>query len=102
LAATAFVACGRSNGPNGASPDSPAPPSALPPDTAPYFPGAAWRTATPEQVGIPASVLARVGERVSSRTWRGLDSFIVIRHGYVVQESYYGSSARDDVHIWWS
>ncbi len=72
--------------------------TALPPDASTYFPGATWRTATPEQAGVPGSVLARVGQRIASRTWRGLDSFIVIRHGYVVHETYYGASSRDDVH----
>jgi len=43
-------------------------------------------------------VIARVGERLASRAWRGLDSFIVIRHGYLVHEAYYGASSRDDVH----
>jgi CubicO group peptidase (beta-lactamase class C family) len=43
-------------------------------------------------------VLARVGQRIASRTWRGLDSFIVIRRGYLVHETYYGSSSREDVH----
>ena len=43
-------------------------------------------------------MLARVGQRISSRTWRGLDSFIVIRRGYLVHETYYGASSRDDVH----
>lgn len=97
LAATALVACGGSDGASGTSPDR-APSTSLPPDTTAYFPGATWRTATPEQVGIPGSVLERVGQRIASRAWRGLDSFLVIRHGYLVHETYYGASSRDDVH----
>ncbi len=89
----AWVACGGPDG-GGAPPDT----TPLPPDAATYFPDATWRTATPEQVGIPSSVLARVDERVASRTWRGLDSCLVIRRGYLVHEAYYGASSRDDVH----
>jgi len=98
FAATASLACGGSDRATGASPDRAPDSTPLPPDTSTYFPGATWRTATPEQVGIPGSVLARVDQRVASRTWRGLDSFIVIRRGYLVQEAYYGASSRDDVH----
>jgi len=98
FAATAFIACGGSDGLGGASPGRAPDSTALPPDASTYFPGATWRTATPEQVGIPGSVLARVDQRLASRTWRGLDSFIVIRHGYLVHETYYGASSRDDVH----
>jgi beta-lactamase family protein len=98
FAAAAFIACGGSDGASGTSPDRAPDATALPPDAATYFPGSAWRTAAPEQVGIPGSVLARVGERLASRAWGGLDSFIVIRRGYLVHESYYGASSRDDVH----
>jgi CubicO group peptidase (beta-lactamase class C family) len=76
----------------------PQPAATLPPDEAPYFPDATWRTASPDEVGVPGDVLARVGQRIASSTWRGLDSFIVIRRGYLVHETYYGSSSRDDVH----
>ena len=70
----------------------------LPPDAVTYFPETTWRTASPEQVGIPTSVLARVDQRVASNAWRGLNSFLVIRRGYLVMERYFGGSSRDDVH----
>ena len=76
----------------------PQPVATLPPDEASYFPDSTWRTASPDEVGVPADVLARVGDRIASRTWRGLDSLIVIRRGYLVYETYYGASSRDDVH----
>src|SRR5688572_23548091 len=75
-----------------ATSDRPQPAATLPPDEVPYFPDATWRTASPDEVGVPSDVLARVGQRIASSTWRGLDSFIVIRRGYVVHETYYGSS----------
>ena len=67
FAATAFLACGGSDGASGTSPERAPDSTALPPDASTYFPGATWRTATPEQVGIPESVLARVDQRVASR-----------------------------------
>src|SRR5688572_29397736 len=87
--AVALCACGGTNGIESSS---------LPPDASTYYPDSTWRTATPEQVGVPSDVLARVGQRLASRTWRGLDSFLVVRRGYLVHESYYGTSSRDDVH----
>lgn len=93
-------ACGGSGGEDSvvstANPPSPA--AALPSDTTTYFPGATWRTASPEQVGIPSSVLDRVDQRMAAGAWRGLNSFLAIRHGYLAKETYYGGSSRDDVH----
>jgi CubicO group peptidase (beta-lactamase class C family) len=95
--AVALCACGGANE-TGSLPSSSTPVSSLPPDASTYYPDSTWRTATPEQVGVPSDVLARVGQRIASRTWRGLDSFIVVRRGYLVHETYYGTSSRDDVH----
>jgi CubicO group peptidase (beta-lactamase class C family) len=101
FALAALCACGgsRAGGGVGATLE-PTPPltTALPPDTTTYFPDATWRTASPEQAGIPSSVLARVDQRMASGTWRGLNSFLVVRHGYLVRETYFGGSSRDDVH----
>ena len=96
IIALASSACGGAN--ETGSPSSSTPVSSPSPDATPYSPGATWRTATPDEVGVPADVLARVGQRVASRTWRGLDSFIVVRRGYLVHEAYFGASYRDDVH----
>jgi CubicO group peptidase (beta-lactamase class C family) len=68
FAATTFLACGGSDRATEASPDRAPDSTAPPPDASTYFPGATWRTATPEQVGIPGSVLARVDQRVASRS----------------------------------
>src|SRR5262245_20526641 len=72
--------------------------STVPADAVPYFPDQEWRTANPEDVGIPSGVLARVDQRIAANTWRGLHSFVVVRHGYLVREGYFGGSSRDDVH----
>jgi CubicO group peptidase (beta-lactamase class C family) len=90
-------ACGGANQ-TGSVPSSSTTAGSLPPDASTYYPDSNWRTAPPEQVGVPSEVLARVGQRMASRAWRGLDSFIVVRRGYLVHETYYGTSFRDDVH----
>jgi CubicO group peptidase (beta-lactamase class C family) len=95
LAVALVPGCG-----GGSPPAGPTPPPAHPlaPDTSTYFPQEAWRTALPEQVGIPSATLARVEQRMSAGSWRGLDSFLVVRRGYLVHERYFGRSSRDDVH----
>ncbi len=67
-------------------------------DGATYWPDATWRTANPEQVGIDASLIQRFDERVASGRWRGVDSLLIIRHGYLVIERYYIPSSREHVH----
>jgi CubicO group peptidase (beta-lactamase class C family) len=96
----AMSACGgtKSAGTGVSTPETPVVTTAPPIDNTPYFPDATWRTATPDQVGIPSTVLARVDQRIASNTWRGLSSFLVVRRGYVVRETYFGGSSRDDVH----
>ena len=93
----ALGACGGARGGEAAG-STPTSTTALPQDAVPYFPEGTWRTASPDQVGIPTSVLARVDQRIASGTWRGLSSFLVVRRGYLVRETYFAGSSRDDVH----
>jgi CubicO group peptidase (beta-lactamase class C family) len=95
--AVVLCACGGASG-AGSPASGSAPVSPRAPDASAYYPDSSWRTATPDEVGVPNEVLARVGQRIASRTWRGLDSFVVVRRGYLVHESYYGTSSREDVH----
>ena len=83
--------CGR-----GAAPDDALPP--LPLDGASYVPGAEWRTAAPAQVGMDPAPLDRMLDAVASGRVRDVDAVVVVRHGYVVAERYFGGSRRDDVH----
>jgi len=98
FALAALGGCGGGDAGVDSTPDQTPATATLPEDAVTYFPETTWRTASPEQVGIPSSVLARVDQRVGSNTWRGLNSFLVIRRGYLVRESYFGGSSRDDVH----
>jgi CubicO group peptidase (beta-lactamase class C family) len=100
--AAALAAPGGCGGPSDVAPAAPASErvaaATVPPDAVTYFPDATWRTANPEDVGIPSAVLARVSQRMGTGAWRGLSSFLVIRRGYLVSETYFGGSSRDDVH----
>ncbi len=51
-----------------------------------YWPGAQWRTATPESQGIDSDALASAIEQVRQKEW-GTHSLLVIRHGFVVADT---------------
>ncbi len=62
-----------------------------------YFPGAQWRTATPESQGIDSAALAAVLDQVTEKHL-GVHSLLVIRHGYVVEDAYFFPYAHDTLH----
>jgi CubicO group peptidase (beta-lactamase class C family) len=51
-----------------------------------YWPGAEWRTATPESQGIDSQALAEAIDQVSGQHL-GVHSLLVIRHGYAVLDT---------------
>lgn len=53
------------------------------------WPTAGWRTSTPEQQGLDSAVLSASDERIE-KNYPNLISFLVVRHGYLVYEKYYG------------
>lgn len=63
-----------------------------------YFPTADWRTARLEQVGIDASRINSVAQRMQSNALPGLSSLVIVREGYLVFERYFNGSSRSDVH----
>src|SRR6187431_904379 len=66
---------------------------------APYWPGAEWRTATPESQGLDSQALASAIGQVRQQKW-GTHSLLVIRHGFVVAAADfypYRSTAPHDV-----
>ncbi len=56
-----------------------------------YWPTDGWRTATPAEQGMDAGKLAQMLDAVRVQELR-LFSLLVIRHGYIVSETYFGSS----------
>ena len=67
----------------------------LPRDGASYFPTtASWRSADANAVGLQASRLNALGETIARGTYPGINSLIIVRHGYLVAERYFnGTSA---------
>ena len=59
---------------------------AAPPAT--YYPTKAWRESTPEEQGLDSQVLAGMVESISRRHLN-VHSVTIIRHGYVVLDSYF-------------
>jgi len=75
-------------------------PSAIshPPSAAPsYWPTAGWRTSSPAEQGMDAAKLGAMLEAVKSQNLN-LHSLLVIRNGYIVSESYFGSNGPNTRH----
>lgn len=75
-------------------------PSATPSPTATpgaYWPTDDWRTSTPEEQGMDGAKLAQMLDGIQQQHL-GLHSLLIIRHGYIVSETYYGPYQRDTRH----
>lgn len=59
-----------------------------------YWPTKAWRTSSPEDQGMDAQMLADMLEAIQAQDL-SLHSLLVIRNGYIVSETYFGSSQPD-------
>ena len=65
----------------------------LPRDGLTYFPtSTSWRTADPDAVGMQASRLNALGESIANGGAPGVNSLIIIRHGYLVTERYFNGT----------
>jgi CubicO group peptidase (beta-lactamase class C family) len=82
-------------------PASPAPGDALLPSPThslpSYWPTSGWRTSTPEDQGMDSSRLIAMLDSVRAQHL-DLHSLLVIRHGYIVSETYFASYGQDDLH----
>ena len=54
----------------------------------PYWPTVDWQEATPQEVDIDPSQLARMQAHINEHV-PGLHGFLIVRHGYLVFEEYY-------------
>jgi CubicO group peptidase (beta-lactamase class C family) len=104
LAAITLAACAA------ASPATPvAPATAIIPTSVPrpappepdYWPTDGWRTATPESQGVEAAMPAKLQDEIAARGVP-LHSLLIIRNGYLVSETYYGSYDAETEHDLWS
>jgi CubicO group peptidase (beta-lactamase class C family) len=69
-------------------------PTARQPD---YWPAADWRTSTPEQQGLDASLILGMLNEIQSKKL-GIDSILIVRHGYLVTEVYSPPYQQDTKH----
>lgn len=62
----------------------------------PIWPTQGWQTSTPEEQGMDPAELAKL---VAFGELRSLDSLVVVRHGRIVLETYYGGRSADVPHV---
>jgi len=69
----------------------------LTPATEAYWPTTGWRVSTPEEQGMDSQKLAEMLAAVEEQNL-ALHSLLVIRHGYLVSETYFGSYRQETRH----
>jgi len=74
---------------------TPAPTSAPTAATGAYWPTNGWRTSTPEEQGMDSQMLAHMVAEIKERQMN-VHSLLVIRNGYLVNETYFGTYQPDD------
>jgi CubicO group peptidase (beta-lactamase class C family) len=74
-------------------PDTPA----LPVENSTYWPTEGWRTSTPEEQGMDPQKLEAMLAEIKDREIN-LHSFLIIRNGYLVSETYFGPYDQDTKH----
>jgi CubicO group peptidase (beta-lactamase class C family) len=69
-----------------------APLAPVPADGVGYWPGAKWRRAAPEQVGIDGARMADLVGRLRGNRIPGIHSLLLVRQGYLAVEEYFNGS----------
>jgi CubicO group peptidase (beta-lactamase class C family) len=62
-----------------------------------YWPTKTWRTSSPEEQGMDSEKLTRMLDAIQEQKL-GLHGLLVIRNGYIVSETYFGSFQQDTRH----
>ena len=62
-----------------------------------YWPTKAWRTSSPEEQGMDSDKLAQMLDAIQEQKL-GFHGLLVIRNGYIVSETYFGSYQQDTRH----
>jgi CubicO group peptidase (beta-lactamase class C family) len=76
----------------------PAPVEQLGADAAAYWPGATWRTATPEQVGADGAAIASLVSRLRRGSLGPEHALVIVRKGYVITDEYFAGWTADSIH----
>jgi CubicO group peptidase (beta-lactamase class C family) len=66
-----------------------------------YWPTGGWRTSTPTEQGLDPEKLAQLLDEIQAQKL-GLHSLLIIRHGYLVSETYFGIYKEDTQHVEYS
>ena len=72
---------------------TPATPVLVADDGLAYWPADAWRVAPPDDVSIDGARIARLVARLKTGQEGAIQALLIIRHGYLVTEEYFGWSA---------
>jgi CubicO group peptidase (beta-lactamase class C family) len=67
-------------------------------DAATYWPGTAWRTAAPAQVGVDAAAISDLIARLRSRSLGAEHALVIVRKGYVIADEYFAGWTADSIH----
>ncbi len=70
----------------------------VPQDGASYWPGADWRRAAPDQVGIDGKRMDDLVARLRDNRIPGVHSLVIVGQGYLAVEEYFNGSSREAVH----
>jgi CubicO group peptidase (beta-lactamase class C family) len=72
-------------------------PAATVPASPIHSPSEAWRTSTPEEQGMDSQKLTQMLSAIQQRDMN-LHSLLIVRHGYLVSETYFGEYQQDTRH----
>jgi CubicO group peptidase (beta-lactamase class C family) len=101
ILAVALTGCSRSPAQATATARPTIPPAQVATTDAPasgdYWPTKTWRTSSPEEQSMDSEKLAQMLEAIQEQKL-GLHSLLVIRNGYIVSETYFGSFKQDTRH----
>jgi CubicO group peptidase (beta-lactamase class C family) len=69
----------------------------LEPPISDYFPGDEWRTSTPEEQGVDSGLILQMLQEIQDQNI-DIHSFLLVRNGYLVTETYFDPYTRDIKH----
>jgi len=78
--------------------DTSAPAEQLGGDAESYWPAASWRAASPAQLGVKASAIAGLTERLRAGSLGVEHSLVIVRKGYLIADEYFAGWTADSIH----
>lgn len=64
-----------------------------------YYPTNSWRTSSPEAQGMDSDILSQMVDLIQTNNWKlmNINSILVIRHGFLVEEANFYPTKRDSI-----